>query len=83
MNALLAAEDVKAYYSSSKGLVRAVDGVSVDIDPGDVLGVAGESGCGKSTLSNVLMMNIRPPLRFLGGKVSWAGRRSKHRCGGG
>jgi len=74
MNALLAAEDVKAYYSSSKGLVRAVDGVSVDINPGDVLGVAGESGCGKSTLSNVLMMNIRPPLRFLGGKVLLDGK---------
>ena len=69
MSGLLAAEGVKAYYSSSEGLVRAVDGVSVDIDAGDVLGVAGESGCGKSTLSNVLMMNIRPPLRFLGGKV--------------
>jgi len=74
MNALLVAEDVKAYYSSSKGLVRAVDGVSVDIDPGDVLGVAGESGCGKSTLSNVLMMNIRPPLSFLGGKVLLDGK---------
>lgn len=69
MSALLAAEDVKAYYSSPLGFIRAVDGVSVDIGPGDVLGVAGESGCGKSTLSNVLMMNIRPPLRFLGGKV--------------
>lgn len=69
MSPLLAAEDVKAYYSSSKGFVRAVDGVSVGIDHGDVLGVAGESGCGKSTLSHVLMMNVRPPLRFLGGKV--------------
>jgi peptide/nickel transport system ATP-binding protein len=52
-----------------------VDGVSVDIGYGDVLGVAGESGCGKSTLSNVLMMNIRSPLRFVGGKVVLEGER--------
>jgi len=69
MSALLVVEEVKAHYSSPRGDVRAVDGVSVDIGYGDVLGVAGESGCGKSTLCNVLMMNIRPPLRFLGGKV--------------
>lgn len=75
MNALLVAEDVKACYSSPKGFIRAVDGVSVNIDYGDVLGIAGESGCGKSTLSNVLMMNILPPLRFLGGKVILEGER--------
>ena len=76
MSGLLAAEGVKAYYASPKGFIRAVDGVSVDIDAGDVLGVAGESGCGKSTLSNVLMMSIRPPLRFLGGKVILEGERN-------
>lgn len=75
MNALLVAEDVKACYSSPKGFIRAVDGISMDINYGDVLGIAGESGCGKSTLSNVLMMNILPPLRFLGGKVILEGER--------
>jgi len=74
MNALLVAEDVKASYSSPRGFIRAVDGVSMDINYGDVLGIAGESGCGKSTLSNVLMMNIRPPLSFLGGKVLLDGK---------
>ncbi len=69
MNTLLVAKDVKAYYSSPKGFVRAVDGVTLDINPGDVVGVAGESGCGKSTLSNVLMMNVQPPLKFVGGKL--------------
>lgn len=75
MIALLAAEGVKAYYASTRGFIKAVDGVSVDVGYGDVLGIAGESGCGKSTLSNVLMMNIRPPLRFLGGKVVLEGER--------
>lgn len=75
MSALLLAEEVKAYYSSPRGFIRAVDGVTVDIGYGDVLGVAGESGCGKSTLSNALMMNIRPPLKFVGGKVILEGER--------
>jgi len=74
ISSLLAAEDVKAYYASSKGFIRAVDGISLEIDHGDVLGVAGESGCGKSTLGNVLMMNVRPPLRLLGGKVILEGK---------
>ncbi|MEM0459579.1 MAG: ABC transporter ATP-binding protein [Thermofilaceae archaeon] len=66
---LLQAEDVKAYYVTRAGTVRAVDGVNLEVDSDTVLGVAGESGCGKSTLINVMMMNVRPPLRFLGGKV--------------
>ncbi|MCD5401219.1 ABC transporter ATP-binding protein [candidate division NPL-UPA2 bacterium] len=66
---LLSVKNVEAYYSSFKGFIRAVDGVSLDINYGDVLGLAGESGCGKSTLSNVLMMNISPPLRHIGGEV--------------
>ncbi|MEM2591917.1 MAG: ABC transporter ATP-binding protein, partial [Thermofilaceae archaeon] len=66
---LLQAEDVKAYYVTRAGTIRAVDGVNLEVDSDTVLGVAGESGCGKSTLINVLMMNVRPPLRFLGGRV--------------
>lgn len=66
---LLSVRNIKAYYSLSKGLVRAVDGVSLDIDYGDILGIAGESGCGKSTFSNVLMMSVSPPLRYIEGEV--------------
>lgn len=69
MSYLLLAEDARAYYASSKGFIKAVDGVTIHINYGDILGVAGESGCGKSTLSNVLMMNVRPPLKFIGGKI--------------
>lgn len=67
--ALLEAYRVKAYYETRAGTVKAVDGVSLSVDEGVVLGVAGESGCGKSTLVNTLMMNIRPPLRFVEGRV--------------
>jgi peptide/nickel transport system ATP-binding protein len=71
--ALLSANNLRAYYHSAKGLIRAVDGVDLEIEQGEVLGIAGESGCGKSTLGHVLMMNIRPPLAFFGGEIMMEG----------
>ncbi len=47
---LLRVENVRAYYASKKGLVRAVDDVSFEINEGECIGLLGESGCGKSSL---------------------------------
>jgi peptide/nickel transport system ATP-binding protein len=70
---VLELENVHAYYRQSFGnitrVVRAVDGVSLKIFEGDIVGIVGESGCGKSTLANVMMMNIKPPLQFVDGAV--------------
>ena len=41
-------EDLKTYFRTLDGTVRAVDGVSLEIKPGETLGLVGESGCGKS-----------------------------------
>lgn len=66
---LLSATNVKAYYAVRDGFIRAVDGVDIAIDSGEVVGVVGESGCGKTTLGRVLMMNVRPPLRYIEGEI--------------
>jgi peptide/nickel transport system ATP-binding protein len=70
---LLELANAQAYYRQSMGAIqrtiKAVDGVSLRIFERDVVGVVGESGSGKSTLANVMMMNIRPPLMFVGGSV--------------
>jgi len=49
--ALLEVRDLKMYYRTLRGHVRAVDSVSFDIERGKALGIAGESGCGKSSMA--------------------------------
>jgi peptide/nickel transport system ATP-binding protein len=51
--------------------VRAVDGVSFDLFPNEIYGVAGESSCGKTTLIKVISGNIKPPLKALEGSVNY------------
>ncbi|MBA8793487.1 peptide/nickel transport system ATP-binding protein [Friedmanniella endophytica] len=62
MTRLLEATHLTAAYQTGGVEVRAVDDVSVHIDEGEVLGVAGESGCGKSTLGAILSLTARAPL---------------------
>jgi oligopeptide/dipeptide ABC transporter ATP-binding protein len=52
---LLEVEDLRVYFDSSAGLVRAVDGVSLQLHAGQTLAVVGESGCGKSTLARAIL----------------------------
>ncbi len=67
--ALLEVSDLRVHYATSRGPVRAVDGVSFALDPGERLGLMGESGSGKSTAALALMRLIRPPGHIDSGRV--------------
>ena len=56
---MLTVEDLKTYYHTKGGSVKAVDGVSFSIEKGQSLGIAGESGCGKSTIALTIMRLIK------------------------
>ena len=65
------ARGLHRHYGHGEGLVRAVDGVDLDVAPGETVAVMGPSGCGKSTLLHLLGGLDRPS----SGEVSLAGRR--------
>jgi peptide/nickel transport system ATP-binding protein len=71
---LLELEDVAVEYVLRDRVVRAVDGVSLSVAPGETLGIAGESGCGKSTLANAILQILKPPAQLSGGRVLFEGR---------
>jgi len=64
----LQVENLKVYYQTLRGDVKAMDGATFTVEDGEIMGLAGESGCGKSTLSNSLIL-LKPPMRFVGGRV--------------
>jgi len=70
---LLDIEDLKVYFATRAGTVRAVDGVELSVGTGEVLGLAGESGSGKTTLGYALM-RVLPRNAKLDGKIIFNGR---------
>ena len=73
-NGLLLIHKLQTYFRTEEGLRKAVDGVSLDIERGNVVGIAGESGCGKSTLSLSIMRLITKPGRIEGGEIWFDGQ---------
>jgi peptide/nickel transport system ATP-binding protein len=69
---LLAVDALRAYYHTSGAIVRAVDGVTFSVEPGQSLGIAGESGCGKSTVALSLMRLLKGG-EVVGGSVNLDG----------
>jgi peptide/nickel transport system ATP-binding protein len=61
-------------YDTPRGLVKAVDGVSFDLQPGERMGLIGESGSGKTTMATALLRLSRPPAFIAGGEVLLNGR---------
>ena len=66
--------DLKVYYDSEAGVVKAVDGVSFTLLQGERLALVGESGCGKTTLGMALMKLTKPPGYIDGGEILLDGR---------
>ena len=70
---VVSVRDLRVYYGTPRGSVRAVDGVSLDIGAGEVLGLVGESGCGKSTLGRGIL-GLLPEGAVSDGQVLYGGR---------
>ncbi|MHB8104427.1 MAG: ABC transporter ATP-binding protein [Dehalococcoidales bacterium] len=72
--ALLDVQDLKTYFHTEYGLVKAVDGISWHVNRGEILGLVGESGCGKSvSILSVMQLIPTPPGEIVSGKVMFDG----------
>jgi oligopeptide/dipeptide ABC transporter ATP-binding protein len=75
VSVILEIENLKTYFQTHRGLVKAVDGISCHVDEKEIIGLVGESGCGKSVsmLSAMQLIPI-PPGYIAGGRVVFEGR---------
>jgi peptide/nickel transport system ATP-binding protein len=72
---VLSVRNLKVEFVTRRGTLRAIDDVSFDIAPGEVLGVVGESGAGKSLTGTAIIGLIDPPGRIAGGEILLQGKR--------
>ena len=72
---LLEVEDLHVHFVTTRGVVRAVEGISYKVKAGEVVALVGESGCGKSVSSLAIMRLLAKPAgRIVGGRVLFQGR---------
>lgn len=74
-NSLLEISQLKMHFFTDKGVVKAVDGIDLTVNEGEIVGLVGESGCGKSVTSlSVMGLIPSPPGKIVGGSINFAGR---------
>jgi peptide/nickel transport system ATP-binding protein len=66
-------KDLRVYYQTLRGPVRALEGATFSVADGELMGLAGESGCGKTTLGHSLIY-LKPPMRYIEGQVFLDGK---------
>ena len=72
---VLRIEGLCTHFDTRDGVVKAVDGLDLEVRPGEVLGLVGESGCGKSVTSlSVMQLLPKPPARYAAGRILYKGR---------
>jgi peptide/nickel transport system ATP-binding protein len=71
---LLRVTDLRTWFFTDAGVVRAVDGVSFSLNQGETLGIVGESGSGKSVAAKSIMNLLEEPARIVGGSIRFRGR---------
>jgi peptide/nickel transport system ATP-binding protein len=71
---LLQVSDLRTWFFTDAGVVRAVDGVSLTLNRGETLGIVGESGSGKSVLAKSIMNLLEEPARIVAGSIRFRGR---------
>lgn len=71
---LLEIKDLKTYFFTDDGVVKAVDGVDLKVYPGEILGLVGESGCGKSVTSFSIMRLVDDPGKIVNGEITFNGK---------
>ena len=75
MAPLLQVKDLKTYFFTDEGVLKAVDGISYEIEEGETLGLVGESGCGKSVSAlSILRLIPTPPGKIVNGEVIFEGQ---------
>lgn len=75
MKELLRVKDLRTYFFTHEGVVKAVDGVSFKIDKGETFGLVGESGCGKSvTALSIMRLIPNPPGKIVDGEIYFEGQ---------
>lgn len=74
MKTILEIEDLAVHFPINIGTVRAVEGVSLNLEQGEVMGLVGETGCGKSTLGFSILRLLRPPGRIVKGRILYHGQ---------